>query len=119
MSSHKKKTDHGELEFTRAAYDTLEDYQQDYKVVTRHSVWTTEQRGVLAFVATVRKADQESSERPIITQTDYWPSATDLSWAAFWFQHCFKTARMVEAWALSERERIKGSQQDMPAGTSK
>lgn len=104
MTAHKSKGDRGEVEFTRAAYDTLEDYQESYGVATRHSVWLTEQRGVLAFVASVRKKGHPSTERPIIVHTDYWPSATDLSWAAFWFQHCFKTARMVEAWALEEKK---------------
>lgn len=105
MGTYKKKTDNGEIEFTRAAYDTLEDYQQEQGVVTAHTVWPTEQRGVLAFVASVRLNKATATDRPIVTQTDYWPSATDLSWAAFWFQHCFKTARMVEAWALAEKSR--------------
>jgi hypothetical protein len=106
MGTFKKKTDNGELEFTRAACDTLEDARLDGKVDFKHAVWPTSQRGVLAFVTTVRIAHAPELDRPIITQTDYWPSATDLSWAAFWFQHSFKTARMVEAWLKSEEERV-------------
>lgn len=105
------KTDHGEIEFTRAAYDTLEDMQQTYRVTAAHSTWTTSQRGVLAFVSTVRATANPTAERPVAMQTDYWPSATELSWAAFWFQHCFKLARMVEMWALAEAERERSRQQ--------
>lgn len=106
VSTYKKKTDNGEIEFTRAAYDTLEDCRAECDVVIAHTIWPTSQRGVLAFVSSVRLATSTATDRPIITQTDYWPSATDLSWAAFWFAHSFKTARMVEAWMQSERDRI-------------
>lgn len=116
MSTYKRKTDNGEIEFTRAAYDTLEDYQEDYQVVTAHTIWPTSQRGVLAFVASVRLARATAADRPIVTQTDYWPSATELSWAAFWFQHCFKTARMVESWMLAEKQRERGEQPDLLLG---
>jgi hypothetical protein len=105
MGRYKKNSDHGELEFTRAAYDTIEDYVSDHSVAVKHSIWPTEQRGVLAFVSAVYLDNVTSVGRPIVTQTDYWPSATDCSWAAFWFQHSFKTARMVEAWMQAEETR--------------
>jgi len=105
MSSYKKKGDNGELEFTRAAYDTQEDAAELYQVVIQHSIHTTTQRGVMGFTSTVYKNRRPTGGQTVITHTEYWPSATDLSWAAFWFQHCFKLARMIENWALEEIKR--------------
>lgn len=109
MSGYKRKGDNGELEFTRAAYDTLEDACELYDVTIENSTHLTSQRGVLAFVTVVRKGQGTTGTRPVLTHTEYWPSATDLSWAAFWYQHAFKTALMVKSW--SEEEKRRGSEQ--------
>jgi len=111
MGRYKSKGDHGEIEFVRAAYDTFEDTASECGVSLKHSVWPTEQRGVLAFVSAARVVGSAADGRPVVTLTSYWPSATDLSWAAFWFQHSFKLARMVEGWKLAEDVRVNGTQQ--------
>jgi len=98
--------DLGELEFTRAAYDVVEDAQDAYGLLAAHSIHTTAQRGVLAFVTTYRTDRGGPAERPVIVQTSYWPNANGTSWAAFWFQHQHKAALMAEQWFKSEQERV-------------
>lgn len=90
----------GEYSFTRAAFDEQADNELHYRVVWEHSILPGAQKGVWVFRTAVYRALRAPNALPIVTQVDEWPNVRTGSFAALWYQHCHKTARMVESFQL-------------------
>ena len=94
----------GEIDFTRAAHDELADAEINYGVVFVTRLSPSLQRGVWVLETRVFEAEDEKRSRALVSQSDYWPSAATLSFAAQLYQHLHKAARMTEN-VFSDRMR--------------
>jgi hypothetical protein len=97
MGKH-TKTDAGEYEFTRAAYDELRDAEASMEVKFVLSLEPTGQRGVWAL-SVVAVADDGSDGLAYIAKWQgSWPNSMAVSYGAFLYAACHRCVRMVEAW---------------------
>lgn len=102
MGKH-SKTDQGEYEFTRAAYDELRDAEQAMEVKFVLSLEPTGQRGVWAL-SVVAVADDGSDGLAYIAKWQgSWPNSVAVSYGAFLYAACHRCVRMVEAWYQCKR----------------
>lgn len=106
----KGKSDSGEYEFTRAAYDELRDAEKQYAVKFVLSLEPAGQRGVWAL-AVVAVADAKRDGLAYVAQWQgSWPNSVSVSYGAFLYAACHRCVRMVEAWhaAGEEEEAARG-----------
>lgn len=97
MSNRYKSS--GEIDFTRAAHDEQADAEISYQVVYVTRLAPSLQRGVWTLETRVYEAEDDRYRHAIVRQSDCWPSAATVSFAAQLYQHLHKTTRMVENWA--------------------
>jgi hypothetical protein len=96
--SHKSKGDQGEYEFTRAASDELRDAEAKYEVTFTVEFRPTPQRGVWYLCVAARAKGEYEALAFVSKYSNTWPNAVATSYAAFLYQCCHRTCRMVEAW---------------------
>ena len=102
--AHKKSTDNGEYEFTRAAYDELRDCEVSNDVTFVLSLEPTGQRGVWALAVVALDAEGVDGLAYVARWAGSWPNSMAISYGAFLYQACHRCCRMVEAWHKSKRE---------------
>jgi hypothetical protein len=98
--SNRTRGDSGEYEFTRAAYDELQDAEKKYGVSFELTTAPTSQRGVWALTITAKATERVEGLAYITTWKGSWPNSVAISYAAFLYQACHRTVRMVEAWYI-------------------
>jgi hypothetical protein len=92
------KTDAGEYEFTRAAYDELRDAEKRYQVEFSLQLIPTTQKGVWALSVAARALGEHEAIAYCARYQGSWPNSTATSYGAFMYQCCHRVCRMVEAW---------------------
>lgn len=103
MGKH-TKSDAGEYEFTRAAYDELRDAEKQYEVKFVLSLEPTGQRGVWAL-SVVAVSDEGSDGLAYIAKWQgSWPNSVAVSYGAFLYAACHRCVRMVEAWHKAKQD---------------
>jgi hypothetical protein len=100
---HKKNSDSGEYEFTRAAYDELRDAEVAMEVKFVLSLEPTAQRGVWALSVVGVSNDGSDGLAYIAKWQGSWPNSIAVSYGAFLFTACHRCVRMVEAWYQCKR----------------
>lgn len=95
------KSDQGEYEFTRAAYDELRDAEKQHAVKFVLSIEPTGQRGIWALSVVAIPDEREDGLAYIARWAGSWPNSVAVSYGAFLYAACHRCVRMVEAWAAS------------------
>lgn len=94
--SHRTKGDQGEYEFTRAAWDELQDAHKSMKVDFVPHIEPSEQRGVWRVQVVAWKAGENGADNRIASYVALWPNSQVQSFGAFFYGCCHRTVRMVE-----------------------
>lgn len=94
----RSKSDSGEYEFTRAAYDELRDAERLFQVEFHLELIPTPQKGVWWLSVIVRAKGESEGLSYLVKWQGSWPNANTQSYGAFLYQALHRTVRMVEAW---------------------
>lgn len=98
----KNKGDRGEYEFTRAAYDELEDCQLANGVTIGLILEPASQKGVWRLIIVATAGAEGHSKRQVARYEALWPNAVSQSYASFLYSAVFRIARMIESWAQGD-----------------
>lgn len=98
----KHKGDRGEYEFTRAAYDELEDCQLTNGVTVGVILEPAAQKGVWRLIMVATAGSENHSKRQVARYEALWPNAVSQSFASFLYSAAFRLCRMIESWAQGD-----------------
>lgn len=100
--------DNGELEFTRAAYDAVQDAERSYNLLGTVLLSFDAQRGVMALSVAFWYVNGAEEMGQVVMQRGSWPNAGGSSFGAYLFQQCNKAVQMADMW---HRNRKNSAQQ--------
>lgn len=106
----KARGDAGEYEFTRAAYDELKDSEKHYNVHYTVSTRPSDSRGVWVFRVIASICEDGCAAHMVANYEASWPNSMVVSYGAFLYQMCHRTARMVEMWHKQRKEAEQASE---------
>lgn len=101
---HASERDNGELEFTRAAYDALQDTEKELGLLATTLLSFDTQRGVLGLAVTFWQTEADKEMGAVVSVRGTWPNANGATFGAYLFQQCNKAVQMADSWHRSQEQ---------------
>lgn len=106
--------DNGELEFTRAAYDAVQDAEKSYSLLGTVLLSFDAQRGVMSLAVAFWEVHPDREMGQVVMQRGSWPNAGGASFGAYLFQQCNKAVQMAESWHFNRQQQAANGSDTAP-----